>query len=129
MHSSRMRTARSSSRISRGGSASVHPGIPTPLTAGTPRSRPPSSRHPPSGSRPPMSRHPLGADTPLPPWEQTPQEQTHPPGSRQPSRSTPPRSRLPCGQTHACKNITFATSLRTVISIFILSDVFVIKFV
>ena len=27
-----------------------------------------------------------------------------------------PRYSLPCGQTHMCKNITFSTSLRTVIS-------------
>ena len=68
MHSSRMRTVRSSSCLSPGGSASVHAGIPTPPDhAHTPDHAPPGTRH------------------------------------------TPTR-----GQTHACENITFATSLRTV---------------
>ena len=54
-----------------------------------PEQTPPRSRHTHTQSRHPGCRHPLGADTPQ---EQTP----------------------PCGQTHACKNIIFATSLRTV---------------
>ena len=93
MHSSRMRTVRSSSRLSRGGLPQCR--------ADTPR-----SRHPP-GTRPDTpagSRHPP---------EQTPPEQTPPPGTRPDP---------PCGQTDACKNITFATSLRTVkISVMLVS--------
>ena len=38
-------------------------------------------------------------------WDTTPPEQAHPLRTRHPS---------PRGQTHACKNITFATSLRMV---------------
>ena len=75
MHSSRMRTVRSSSRLSGG----------VFLSACWDTTTPPG-RHPP------------------PSWRQPPPDQA-PPGSRHP----------PCGQTHACKNITFATSLRTVI--------------
>ena len=60
-----MRTVCSSSRLSRGGSASVHAGIPTlPLGAdppgpGTPpRADPPSgTRHTPPGADPPVDRH------------------------------------------------------------------------
>ena len=81
----------------------------------TPRTRhPPSSlhgtRHPPGADPLPRTRHPPPrAD---PPWDQA----LSPPGSRHPpGPGTPPRSRHPsCGQTHTCKNITFATSLRTV---------------
>ena len=52
---------------------------------------------------PPRTRHPPQEQTPLGPG--TPQNQAHPsPGTRHPS----------CGQTHTCKNITFATSLRTI---------------
>ena len=48
IHSSRIRTVRSSGRLSRGrGSASVHAGTPTP----------PGARHPPSGLDPPGTRH------------------------------------------------------------------------
>ena len=54
--------------VNRGGSASVHAGIPTPLGADTPR-----SKHPPEQT--PRKQ--------TPPWEQTPPEQTPPPpGSR-----------------------------------------------
>ena len=76
-------------------------------------SPPPGSRHP------PRSRHP--------PWEQAPPGDLlqgmlgyHPPwrlaarhAGRPPTRHAgiPP----PCRQTHTCKNITFATSLRTAI--------------
>ena len=86
MHSSRMRTVRSSSRLSGGRSASVHT---------TPRSRPPWTRHP-------RSRHPPGS--------------RHPPRSRPPGPVTSPRPGTPPvdRMTDTCKNITFATSLRTV---------------
>ena len=63
----------------------------------------PGGRHP-----PPRSRHPPGADT------HTPRADT--PGADTPWEQTPPQEQTPsCGQTHACKNITFATLLRTVI--------------
>ena len=82
MHSSGIRTVRSSSRLSQGaGSASVHAGIPAPS------------------------------------WEQTPLEQTPLPDQAPPGDLLqgmlgyhPP----PGVQTHTCKNIIFATSLRTV---------------
>ena len=77
--------------VHRGGvSASVHAGIPHP-----PRSR----YHTPPGSRPPQEQTPpLGAD--IPPWEQTPLEQT-PPWSRLHWEQTPPGSRHPLGlSTH-----------------------------
>ena len=91
MHSSRMRTVRSSSCLSRGGwSASVHAGIP-----------------------PPRSRRPSGPGTPP---EQTPPRDQAPPRPGTPLGADPrPGPGAPhCGQTHTCKNITFATLLRTV---------------
>ena len=72
MHSSRMRTVRSSSRLSRGGVC---------LSACWDSNPPPGTRHPRD--------------------QAPPQDRAHPP--------------LPRGQTGTCKNITFATSLRTVI--------------
>ena len=112
MHSSRMHTIRSSSRLSWGG------GLPQCML----EYQPPGSRHPPGAEPPrtrhtPRSRHPLGTDTP---------GSRHPPGTRHPSwtrhhplgadTSPPPRTRHPprdqapppCGQTDACKNITFS---------------------
>ena len=58
MHSSRMHTVRSSSRLSRGGSASVHAGIPKPPgTNHPPRSRTPLEQEPPQGAgTPPVDR-------------------------------------------------------------------------
>ena len=96
MHSSRMRTVRSSSRFSwRGMSASVHAEIPTPRD-----DVPPGTMHPPGSCTSPFlgTRHPPGPCTPLP--------QDH----ASPGTMHPPR-----GHTDTCKNITFATSLRTVI--------------
>ena len=88
MHSSRMRTIRSSSHLPLGGiclSACWDTNPPPPGQT------PPGSRHTTLGPGPPRSRYsPLGPDHP--PQDQTP----------------------PCGQTHACENITFATSLRSV---------------
>ena len=54
---------------------------------------------------------PPGADPPGPgtPGSRPPQEQTAPGTRHLPGPGTPPG-----GQTHACENITFATSLRTV---------------
>ena len=124
MHSSRMRTVRNSSRLLSGGSP--HP---------PPEQAPHWSRHL-HGNRPPWSRHPPGANPPraAPPWSR------HPPRSRPRCckacwdttcnacwDSTPPATRHagippamhagkahPSGQNDTCKNITFATSLRTV---------------
>ena len=90
MHSSRMRTVRNSSRLL-GGSASVHAGIPPPP--------PPGPGTPPWEHTPPAA-DPLGPGSPPPPR----------------SRHHFPRADHPCGQTGSCKNITFATSLRTVIT-------------
>ena len=95
MHSSRMRTVHSSSRLSRGGSASVHAGIPPPRSRpsggqGTPpqEQTPPGTRHPPRPGTPRWSRHSPRADTP--PWDQ----------EHAPSNQVPP-----CGQkTDTCKN-------------------------
>ena len=75
MHSSRMRTVRSSSRLSQRESASVQ----------------------------------LGYQPPPPPGPSTP------PGPGTPQEQPPPGADTPRGQTDTCKNITFATSLRTVI--------------
>ena len=66
MHSSRMRTARSSGRP--GGVFTRHP-----------RSRPSRTRHPPG------TRYPLGPGTPLsrhPHWSRPPPDQSHPPVDR-----------------------------------------------
>ena len=77
MHSSRMRTARSSSR--RGGGLHQAP----------PRDQvPPNTRHP-RDQAPLRTRHHRGPGTPL--------------RTRHPPRDQTPR---PCGQTHTCKNIT-----------------------
>ena len=79
--------------VHRGGSASVHAGIPHPTL---PEQTPPRSRHPP-GADPP------GADTPQeqtppcsrhPPWSRSPQTR-HPPCSRHPPEQTPPRPDTP----------------------------------
>ena len=57
----------------------------------------------------PGTMHSPGPCTPLGPG-------THPPGQAPPQTIHPPGpcTPFPCGQTHACENITFATSLRTV---------------
>ena len=67
------------------GSASVHSGIPPPLSR-QPPSRHPPSRHPPEQTHPPHQRTPLGVGTPQSrdPPEQTPPQSRHPPGSRHP---------------------------------------------
>ena len=83
MHSSRIRTVRSSSRLSRGGGVCLSACWDT---------------------SPPRTRHPPGADPP-------PKDQAPPP----PVADTPREQRSPCGQIQASENITFATSLRTVI--------------
>ena len=114
MHSSRMRTVRSSSR----GGVCLSACWDT-----NPPSRQPPDQAPP-GSRPLCSRHPRLTRHP---WEQTPSPTRHslvadlsaadtPTGPGTPWEQTPPRpdTPLPCGPTHTCKNITFATSLRTV---------------
>ena len=77
---------------SRGGSASVHAGIP-PQGADSPKSRhPPPSRHPPRSRPPPVgipqSRHPQDQ---APPLEQTPMgSRQPPPGPGTPWEQTPP---------------------------------------
>ena len=85
MHSSRMRTARSSSRL--GGWGSLHQ---APPGAGTPRPGTPKDQ------TPPRSRHPREQ---APPWEQAPPGTRHPPGAGTP----PPWTEF---LTHACENIT-----------------------
>ena len=55
-----------------------------------------STRHPPGSRHTPQTRH-TPADQAHPRRPGTPQTR-HPPGSRHPP---------PCGQTHACKHITF----------------------
>ena len=77
MHSSRMRTARSSS-LTRGSPLGIPHGQ-TPQRAGTPKDQAPRTRHPPE---------------PSPSWEQAPLYQA------------PPDQAPPCGQTHTCKHIT-----------------------
>ena len=88
MHSSRMRTARSSSHPE--GGIGSPPGAhqeQTPAGAD-----PPGTRYP-LGADPPRSRHPLRAGTP--PAAGIPQIR-HPPGSRPPGLGTPPpRTRQP----------------------------------
>ena len=80
--------------VHRGGSASVHAGIPPP-----PGSRPPGSDTPwdqtpfPLRADTPQSRYPPRADTPR---SRHPQEQTPPP-SRHPLEQRPPRTRPPLG--------------------------------
>ena len=96
----------------------LHPGHGTPWSRQPPGSRPPREQTPPSQSRHPYpldqappSRHPPEQ---TPPRADTSWEQT-PPRSRHPPEQTLPRGvGTPCGQTDACENITFATSLRTV---------------
>ena len=95
MHSSRMCTVRSSSCLSRGGLPQRMLGYHHP-----PGSRPPWTRHPPGSRHPPTRHPPLGAD---PPDQAT----------------TPPPERM----TDTCKNITFATSLRTVMIIVVLRNI------
>ena len=90
MHFSRMHTVRNSSRLLLGGRRSPHP-----------PSRHPRIRHPPSSPPPPA------AD----PQEQAPPTARHaviPPAVY--AGIAPPQDRM----TDTCKNITFATSLRTV---------------
>ena len=104
MHSSGMRTVRSSSRLSLGGICLSACWDTTPRL-GTPRPGTPQDQAPlhgpgtPLDQAPPRSRPP-GPGTPL--EADTPRDQA------------PSRSRPPCGQTDTCKNITFATSLGTV---------------
>ena len=109
MHSSRMRTARSS--IRRGGGAPsvmafccgllLCPSVMAfwfgsqtrrpPDQKATTEGHTPQTRHPPPKSRPPGIRHPPGADTP---------KSRHTPGSRHPpGADTPPRSRPQQEQT------------------------------
>ena len=76
--------------VHRGGSASMHAGIPPGPDTPPPEQTPPRTRHPP----PPRSRHPHPRADPL--GADTPQEQT-PPGSRHPpvgADTPPPESRL-----------------------------------
>ena len=98
--------------VQRGGSASVHAGIPPQRDqADPPWSRPPPEpgRHPPRTRQTPRSRHPPGTrQTPRdkadpPGTRQTPRNQADPPGTRQPppgpdrpprDQADPPRSRL-----------------------------------
>ena len=127
-----MRTVRNSNRLSRGrGSASVHAAIPTPQEQAHPPGTPPGTRHTPPGpgtppdQAPPWDQAPPQDQTPWdqapprsrPPWDQAPPG-SRPPQDQAPAPQTrhPPGSRPPCGQTRACENITFATSLRTVIN-------------
>ena len=113
MHSSRMHTVRNSSRLLAGGA-------PWEQAPPSPRTRPP------------------GAGTPSPQEQESPREQAPlwRPAARHagmpPTHPTPGdllqgmlgyylQGMLgyhhPCGQTHTCKNITFATSLRPVTNI------------
>ena len=105
-----MRTVRNSSRLLSGG------GLHTPPE----QEALPRSRHP-LEQAPPQSRHPSWSRQP-PPQKQTPQSR-HPPPCCKACwdttcnaywDSTPPPNRI----TDTCKNITFATSLRTVIKLF-----------
>ena len=107
MHSSRMRTVRSSSRFSwRGMSASVHAEIPTPRDH-----VPPGTMYPPGPCTPRDHAPPGTMHIPLP-WDKTSPRTMHPLPQ---DHATPGTMHPPCGQTDTCKNITFATSLRTVI--------------
>ena len=95
MHSSRMRTVCCSGCLSRGGgAASVHAGIPAPRD----------------------KAHPLKPG--IPPWDQSPLEPGLHLEQTSPREQTPLRDQAspPPGQSHTCKNITLATSLRTVIN-------------
>ena len=112
MHSSGMRTVRSSSRLSRGLPQCMlryqpppPPGADLPPNQVTPPTRPPwrpVARH--AGIPPAMH-----AGIAHPPWRPAARHAGIPPARH---AGIPPP---PCGQTHTCKNITFATSLRTVI--------------
>ena len=76
--------------------------------------QPPPTRCPP-GADPSQTRHPLQDLTCNACWDSTPPWR---PAARH-AGITPERHAglpPPCGQTHTCKNITFATSLRTAIS-------------
>ena len=94
------------SPVGGGESASGHAGIPPgadPQNQASPWAAPLGPGTPPEQT-PHGTRH-------CPPWDQAPPRDQAP----RPEGGTPLRSRHPsCGQTHTCKNITFATSLRTV---------------
>ena len=123
MHSSRMRTARSSSRA--GGLHQAPPQDQPPRACTLPWKQapleqvPPWNRHPPGpdppgagtlpgAGTPPGSRHPPGAGTPrgagTPPQEQAPPGAGTPPGPDHPL--IPEKAPSPRGQTHTCKHIT-----------------------
>ena len=127
-----MRTVHSSSCLSQGGLPQCMLGYQSPRNQAPPIPLP-WTKHP------PVTRHiPAGPGTPPSPTAGTPQDQAHPlgpgtprsrhppgPGTLPPEQAPPPRDQaplppglgtLPRGQTHTSKNITFATSLRTVIS-------------
>ena len=91
MHSSRMRTVHSSSRLFRGDLPQCMLGYP------------PGADTPPNQAPAPRVVTPRDQ---APPRKQTLRDQA-PPWTRHP----------PCGQTDTCKNIAFVTSLRTVITI------------
>ena len=105
MHSSRMRTVRNSSHLLLGGSSWPPPEAGTPL-----EQAPPQSRHPPRAGTFPEQAPPPEADMPPPEtcckacWDTT---------CNACWDSTPP---LVNRITDTCKNITFATSLRTVMN-------------
>ena len=80
--------------------------------------QPPPDQTPPPEQTPPRTRHcPPGPDTPQTrhtPGPDTPQDQT-PSGTRHPLEQTLPGTRhTPTLDRHACENIAFATSFRTV---------------
>ena len=103
-----MRTVRNSSRLLSGGSPHTqhwarHPSEQAPPQSRHPREQtPPGIRHPP-GAGTPQSMHPLGAGTPA-------ARHAGIPPAMHAGIATPPVNRI----TYMCKNITFATSLRTV---------------
>ena len=87
MHSSRMRTARSSSH--RGGGLHQAPSW---------DQAPPQDQAPFQDQAPPWTRHP--------PRSRPPSPGTGTPPTRHPPEQEPPKPGTPRGQTHACKHIT-----------------------
>ena len=87
MHSSRMRTVRSSSRLSGGGLPQCMLGYQPPNT------RHPHSPRPGTPTHPPLDQAPPGADPPrpgTPPGAGTTQDQNPPPNTRSPRDQPPP---------------------------------------
>ena len=137
MHSSGMRTVHSSSCLFLGGLPQFMLGYQPPGADNPLDQAPPGADAPPPEWTPPKTRHtpwrPVTRHAGIPPAMHAGIAPTSPsPPAPAPQRPAarhagiPPARHagipLPCGQTHTCKNITFATSLRTVTNVLYLEN-------